>query len=350
MFEDFNNLFKRVFSNEETIFFALLLLVVISLVFFIGNVLTPFIISIIFAYLLVGLQVRFENFGMSDWLSLTITYGLFILIFGLLFLWLVPLLVQQIQTLVVELPNWFTSLRQYIAAIPTIYPDLVTSDQIRSILQNLSNQLSQISQDFLSYSIAGIQNTVSITINLIMLPILVFFLLFDRKSVINSFLALLPKDRPMLSNIWDEMDDQLSNYVRGKTIEIIIVGVVAAIIFSIFGLPYTALLSVMVGFSVLIPFLGAIIATIPVMIVGFFEFGISFEFWMLFLSYTILQMLDGNVLVPVLFSDAVKLHPFFIILAVFVFGGIFGFWGVFFAIPMATFIKAVWNAWPSSTS
>ena len=106
----------------------------------------------------------------------------------------------------------------------------------------------------------------------------------------------------------------------------------------------------MVGFSVLIPFLGAIIATIPVMIVGFFEFGISFEFWMLFLSYTILQMLDGNVLVPVLFSDAVKLHPFFIILAVFVFGGIFGFWGVFFAIPMATFIKAVWNAWPSSTS
>ena len=245
MFEDFNNLFKRVFSNEETIFFALLLLVVISLVFFIGNVLTPFIISIIFAYLLVGLQVRFENFGMPDWLSLTITYGLFILIFGLLFLWLVPLLVQQIQTLVVELPNWFTSLRQYIAAIPTIYPDLVTSDQIRSILQNLSNQLSQISQDFLSYSIAGIQNTVSITINLIMLPILVFFLLFDRKSVINSFLALLPKDRPMLSNIWDEMDDQLSNYVRGKTIEIIIVGVVAAIIFSIFGLPYTALLSVL---------------------------------------------------------------------------------------------------------
>jgi len=54
------------------------------------------------------------------------------------------------------------------------------------------------------------------------------------------------------------------------------------------------------------------------------------------------------VLVPILFSDAVKLHPFFIILAVFVFGGIFGFWGVFFAIPIATFIKAVWNAWPSS--
>jgi putative permease len=79
------------------------------------------------------------------------------------------------------------------------------------------------------------------------------------------------------------------------------------------------------------------------------QFGLTFDFWMLIGAYILLQILDGNVLVPILFSDAVKLHPFFIILAVFVFGGIFGFWGVFFAIPIATFIKAVWNAWPSSS-
>ena len=63
-------------------------------------------------------------------------------------------------------------------------------------------------------------------------------------------------------------------------------------------------------------------------------------------SYLALQILDGNLLVPILFSDAVKLHPVMIILAVFVFGSLFGFWGVFFAIPIATLIKAIWNAWP----
>ena len=63
-------------------------------------------------------------------------------------------------------------------------------------------------------------------------------------------------------------------------------------------------------------------------------------------SYLALQILDGNLLVPILFSDAVKLHPVMIILAVFVFGSLFGFWGVFFAIPIATLIKATWNAWP----
>ena len=142
-----------------------------------------------------------------------------------------------------------------------------------------------------------------------MLPILVFFLLFDRKSVINSVLAVLPKNRPMLSNIWEEMDGQLSNYVRGKSIEIMIVGFAAAIIFSLFGLQYTALLSVLVGFSVLIPFLGAFIATIPVAIIGLLQFGLTFDFWMLIGAYILLQILDGNVLVPILFQMQLNFIP-----------------------------------------
>ena len=64
--------------------------------------------------------------------------------------------------------------------------------------------------------------------------------------------------------------------------------------------------------------------------------------------YLLLQALDGNLLVPILFSDAVKLHPVVIMLAVFIFGGRFGFWGAFFSIPLATFIKAVWNSWPNT--
>jgi putative permease len=82
--------------------------------------------------------------------------------------------------------------------------------------------------------------------------------------------------------------------------------------------------------------------------VGLLQFGLTSEFYILITLYLLLQILDGNLLVPIIFSDAVKLHPVAIILAVFIFGSMFGFWGVFFAIPMATFIKAVWNAWPST--
>ncbi|MFA0500414.1 AI-2E family transporter, partial [Vibrio sp. 10N.222.46.A1] len=112
-------------------------------------------------------------------------------------------------------------------------------------------------------------------------------------------------------------------------------------------LRYSALLAVAVGFSVLIPYIGAAAVTVPVAIVGLFQWGLEPQFYWLLLAYGIIQALDGNVLVPVLFSEAVNLHPVAIIVAVLVFGGLWGFWGVFFAIPLATLVKAVWNALPS---
>ena len=350
MLEELNSLLKKVFSNEETLVFALLLTGSFLALFFLGNILTPFLISLIFAYLLIGMQSRMEQYGMNTLASLIFTYCFFLLVGVAMIVWLGPMVYQQLQSLILEIPKWVNSSMIFVQDIPQKYPDLISSDQITTFLQSLSGQVTSISQDFLKASIAGIQNTVTVAINLILLPILVFFFLFDREAIISGFLAILPKDRDMLKNVWVEMDDQLSNYARGKAIEIVIVGVAAAIIFMFFGLQYIALLSVLVGFSVLIPFLGAFIVTIPVVAIGLLQFGLTFDFWLLLGAYIILQILDGYLLVPILFSDAVKLHPVIIMLAVFVFGSMFGFWGVFFAIPIATLIKAIWNSWPEKSA
>lgn len=346
MLEDLNNLLKKIFSNEETLVFAILLIIAFFILFFLGNILTPFLVSIIFAYLLVGMQKRLENLGLGSNISFVITYGFFLLLGIALILWLAPLVYQQTQSLIQEIPKWVNSSMVFIQNIPQKYPDLVSSDQIIAFLQSLSGQITDISQNFLQASIAGIQNTATVAINLVLFPILVFFFLFDRAEMISGFLKILPKEREMLKSVWIEMDEQLSNYTRGKAIEILIVGCASAIIFMFFGLQYIALLSVLVGISVLIPYIGAIAATIPVAAVGLLQFGLTFDFWLLIGAYVLLQMLDGNLLAPLLFSDAVKLHPVIIMLAVFVFGGLFGFWGVFFAIPIATLIKAIWNSWP----
>ncbi len=346
MLEDLNNLLKKIFSNEETLVFAILLIIAFFILFFLGNILTPFLVSIIFAYLLVGMQKRLENLGLGSNISFVITYGFFLLLGIALILWLAPLVYQQTQSLIQEIPKWVNSSMVFIQNIPQKYPDLVSSDQIIAFLQSLSGQITDISQNFLQASIAGIQNTATVAINLVLFPILVFFFLFDRAEMISGFLKILPKEREMLKSVWIEMDEQLSNYTRGKAIEILIVGCASAIIFMFFGLQYIALLSVLVGISVLIPYIGAIAATIPVAAVGLLQFGLTFDFWLLIGAYVLLQMLDGNLLAPLLFSDAVKLHPVIIMLAVFVFGGLFGFWGIFFAIPIATLIKAIWNSWP----
>ena len=149
-----------------------------------------------------------------------------------------------------------------------------------------------------------------------------------------------------MRTIWTEMDMQFANYVRGKAIEILIVGVASYGLFLWLGLNYAALLALLVGLSVLVPYVGATVVTIPVLLVGYMQWGLSNDFLWLFISYGVIQFLDGNLLVPILFSEVVNLHPVFIIVSVLLFGGIWGFWGVFFAIPLATLVKAVFNAWP----
>ena len=107
------------------------------------------------------------------------------------------------------------------------------------------------------------------------------------------------------------------------------------------------LLGLVVGLSVIVPYIGATVVTFPVLLVGWFQWGWGVDLGWLAMAYLIIQALDGNVLVPLLFSEVVSLHPVAIILAILVFGGFWGFWGVFFAIPLATLVNAVIQAWPS---
>lgn len=347
MFDQINKLFNKLFSNEESLIFSLLILTFLLVLYFFGGLLTPFIISLIFAYLLIGLTKNLIKYGLTELVSLIISYVIFLLS-GIGFLvWLIPLIFQQTQAFFIEVPIWLNNFRSFIENLVQSNQELVSSDQISSFFTEFIGRLSSISQGVLDASISGIQDTLVFSIYLIMIPVLVFFFLFDKERIVKGFLMLLPKKRAMLSEVWIEMDDQLSNYVWGKGVEILIVGFAAAVIFGIMGLNYTALLSIIVGVSVLIPYVGAFLATIPVVIVAFLQFGIGFDLYMIVGLYLLLQALDGYLLVPILFSDAVKLHPVVIMLAVFVFGGIFGFWGAFFSIPLATFIKAVWNSWPS---
>ena len=347
MFEQLNKVLKNIFNNEETIIFSLAILLFFLVISFFGSILTPFIISIVVAYLLVGMQKKIQSYDVSANVSLIITFSVFIITGAALLIWLVPLLYIQLQAFILDVPNLINNFLDFVSGLPAKFPDLVSSEQISIFFQAVSEEASVIAQNIVKSSISGIQSAITFLLYIILFPILVYFFLFDRKNIIDGFIKIIPGKRQMLSNIWAEMDIQLSNYVRGKTIEIFIVGIAAAIIFVSLGLKYSALLSVLVGLSVIIPFVGAFLVTIPIVIVGLLQFGLSTEFYLLIGLYLLLQALDGNLLVPIIFSETVKLHPVVIILAVFIFGSMFGFWGVFFSILIANFIKAVWNAWSS---
>jgi len=156
----------------------------------------------------------------------------------------------------------------------------------------------------------------------------------------------MPRRSELSFRVWREVDQKIANYIRGKFVEIVIVWLASYLVFAFSGLDYSLLLSFLVGISVIVPYIGAVVVTVPIAIIAYFQWGLTAKFWWLMLYYQIIQILDGNALVPLLFSEVVNLHPLAIILAVLFFGGLFGLWGVFFAIPLATLVQTVLKVWP----
>jgi putative permease len=188
---------------------------------------------------------------------------------------------------------------------------------------------------------------ITLIVYLVLVPILIFFFLKDKEKIRRYLANFLPEDRTLASQVWREVDQQLGNYVRGKFWEIVIVWGITYAVFRVIGLQYAMLLAVFTGLSVLIPYIGATVMTIPVALIAYFQYGdLGSGFAWAVGAYLVIQLFDGNLLAPLLLSEVTNLHPIAVIGAILLFGGLFGFWGVFFAIPLATLVQAVINAWP----
>ncbi len=338
------------FANEEAIYLIVLIIGFILVLFTLGGVLVPALIAVVIAFLLQGLVAKLERWRLPNWLAVAGTFLVFLGSLTAAILLLLPLLIRQTNALLEALPDVVDRLGDSVRALPTQYPGVVTDIQVEAWLTTANTQLSNVAQWILEATIAQVPSLFALVVYLILVPILVFFFLKDRERLMGAVLRFLPPDRPFMDRVAKEMSVQLANYVRGKFTEILIVGITAYAVFAVLGLNYAALLALLVGLSVIVPFVGAALVTIPVVIVAFLQWGATAEFGYLVGAYLVLQVLDGNFLVPILFSEANDLHPVAIILAVLVFGGIWGVWGVFFAIPLATLVKAIYEAWPRAVN
>ena len=336
-----NKFIQRFFSNEESVYFAILLVFSFLFIILFGNVLLPVIISIVIAFLLNGLMTTLLRMNISQKIALAITLIIFFGFYLSLFLAL-PSIGTEINNLLQNLPSIVSSFQQTLVEMNNYFSE----EDIDLIFANLSSQINTL----LSSALGQLAGTISLMFNAIlyaiMVPLMVFFFLKDKNELLPIASFILPKENGFMQSVFSEMNDQLFNYVTGKFLEMLIVSITSYALFATLGLPYAVLIAILVGLSVIIPIFGAILVTIPVVLIGLYEWGLSENFYWLLGFYLLIQILDGNVLVPILFSTRNNLHPAVIIIAILFFGGIWGFWGLFFAIPLATFIKAIINSWP----
>lgn len=348
MVQLFTNWYKRHFSDPSAVTLLVLLVSIFLFVYFFSQLLMPVFVAIAIAFLLDLPVNQLQKIGGSRTGSVTIVVTGFVTLALMTMLGLVPVIWQQGSSLIQEVPHMASEGQFYLLTLPDKYPEIFTTDQIESMIKMVNEKLIEWGKLILKGLLNSISDLVALMIYFILVPLMVFFFLKDKKVLLQSLFKFLPKDRRMATQVGNEMNQQIMNYIRGKVIEILIIGIASTVAFIALGLNYAVLLGVLVGLSVLVPFVGATIVTLPVILVALFQFGVTAEFGYVMLAYGIIQILDGNLLVPLLFSEAVNLHPVTIIIAVIFFGGLWGFWGVFFAIPLATLVKAILNAWSST--
>jgi len=349
MFNVIKKWFQKYFSEPQSAILLIVLILGLLIIIFLGKILAPVFAALAVAYLLnIVIRVMTRCMKFPRYLSFLIVYLIFIGLIVVFLVVLLPMLSREMAQFFAELPNIMKAFHQFLLTLPQQHPSLISNSAINDIISSTQygpDKFAKLTKTVFSVSLASLPTLITIAVYLFLVPFMVLFFLKDKDKLLAWFMQYVPRERGLVVQVWDEMRKQISNYVRGKFVEVIIVGVCTYVGFWFFNLNYSFLLATLVGLSVLVPYVGIVLASVPVIIVGLLQYGASGEFTWMLLVYIIIQALDGNVLVPLLFSEANNLHPVAIIIAVLFFGGIWGFWGVFFAIPLAALVRAAVNAW-----
>lgn len=338
--------FSKHLADPEALGLVVFLVAICTFIYFFGGVLTPVFASVVIAYLLHSPVILLERLKIPHVPAVILVCLLFIgLAYASLFI-LLPLLWEQLGNLFNEIPKFLSKSDEFINYMHQRFPEYVSSEQIQQFILSFKTDISRVGQAIFAYSISSLSSAITVIIYLFLVPLLVFFLLKDHAEINQWFLRFLPKHHQLIQNVWGQVNWQIGRYVNAKVVEILIVALSSVIVFSTLGLQYAILLGTLSGLSVLIPVFGGVLATIPIVIVSYFQWGWSADFAYVMLAQSTILIIDYTILATLLFSKAVKLHPLAIIIAILIFGSLWGFWGVFFSIPLATLVKAIINAWP----
>ena len=345
MLQIFRDWARRYFSDPQMIILGLMLLLGFAIIFLLGEILMPVFASVVIAYLLEGMVGFLQRGKAPRMVAVFVVFLSFITGMFVLFIWLFPLLSRQVSQLIQQLPTMLTDGQKQLMMLPDRYPDFISAEQVQQIFDAFSAGMTSLARRLLSLSLASVMGIFTLVVYLILVPFLVFFFLKDKDLILEWVRRLLPDNLDLTTTVWFEVNKQIANYIRGKGWEILIIWGISYTVFKLMGMQFSLLLSFFVGLSVILPYIGVTVMFLPVALMAYFQWGWGADTVYALIAYAAIQLFDGNILAPLLLSGVVNLHPVAIIISVLLFGGLWGVWGVFFAIPLATLVNAVIKTW-----
>ena len=249
---------------------------------------------------------------------------------------LVPVIYYEIEDLAESFPHYLLRAQEFLSWLSQQTIALDIEDEVRGLVVSISENMHQAVEYLAEASLVLIGGAV----DFFLILFLVFYLLYDFKSVREQFIAVIPTARrPLAEELLQIIDANLGTFIRGSLIRCLIVGIVAGITLSLFGMPYSLLLGVLAGIFNFILYLGPYIAAVPAVLLSFSPLTPSPL--IIILIYIAIQILDGMFLAPVVLGRVVRLKPITVIVAILAGGSLAGLLGMVLAVPVAGMIKGV---------
>ncbi|AAV94419.1 AI-2E family transporter [Ruegeria pomeroyi] len=321
--------------KDQLRYWGLAAAVFVAVLYLLGDVLLPFVIGGAIAYFVDPVADRLERWGLSRAAATAVITIASVLLFVLMVLMVVPALITQMIDLINVLPQLFQDLRTFVS---THFPSVLDRESnahqmIASVIETLKSR----SGDLLQTLAGSVGSAINVVLLLVIVPVVSVYLLLDWDRMIARIDQLLPLDHaPVIRRLAGEIDAVLASFVRGMGTVCLILGTYYAVALMIVGLQFGLVVGLIAGLVTFIPYLGALIG-------GALAIGLAlFQFWGDWLSiglvaaiFALGQVVEGNLLTPKLVGSSVGLHPVWLLLALSVFGALFGFVGMLIAVPVA---------------
>ena len=209
MFNFINTWYKRYFTDPQASLLVILLAFGLIISVTMGKMLAPLLAALIIAYLLEGAVSKLQIRDISRFSSVNIVYSLFLVLMAFILFGLMPLLSKQVSQFFQEVPEMIRNVQGLLLRLPEQYPELVSQEYVLELNENIRDNLSELGQNVLSFSLASVPAVITILVYLILVPLMIFFFLKDKKIVMEWVTNFLPKERHLVNEVWVEIDAQI---------------------------------------------------------------------------------------------------------------------------------------------
>ena len=349
-------------SQKQFQYWTLATAVVVFLLWALGDVLTPFILGGAVAYCLDPIADRLEKWGLSRVMSTIVITLSTVFIFVLLFLLVVPTLIGQLGQLISQIGTFIENLPETWAGwkvtLQSRFPNLdLQGDFLQQQLTSIGTAIQARGGDLVAALLSSAQGLINVMVLVVIVPVVTFYMLMDWDRMVAQIDDLLPRDhQETVRDLGRQIDRTLASFIRGQGTVCLILGTYYAIALMIAGLNFGLIVGFIAGLISFIPYVGAVVGGMLAVGLALIQWWGGTEVidgqtvdvarnWFAIISVAVIfgigQFFEGNILTPNLVGSSIGLHPVWLILALSVFGSLFGFVGMLVAVPLAAIIGVV---------